>query len=130
MLDSPEGVCPGQVRFEYPATFVLFSNSGPPRWFSRALSSALTLVTIGTIVAAEAVTLRILYTGRATPTEQAVIVWALFLAGFGLIAPVLLEQANSFIGFLPGRYKGAGATSISLALLIGFLALLAYLFAT
>jgi hypothetical protein len=26
MLDSPEGVCPGQARFEYPATFVLFSN--------------------------------------------------------------------------------------------------------
>ena len=26
MLDSPEGVCAGQTRFEYPATFVLFSN--------------------------------------------------------------------------------------------------------
>ena len=26
MLDSPEGVCPGQARFEYPATSVLFSN--------------------------------------------------------------------------------------------------------
>jgi hypothetical protein len=26
MLDSPEGVCAGQVRFEYPATFVLFSS--------------------------------------------------------------------------------------------------------
>jgi hypothetical protein len=26
MLDSPEGVCAGQARFEYPATFVLFSN--------------------------------------------------------------------------------------------------------
>src|SRR5215217_9272113 len=25
MLDSPEGVCPGQARFEYPATSVLFS---------------------------------------------------------------------------------------------------------
>jgi hypothetical protein len=25
MLDSPEGVCPGQAGFEYPATFVLFS---------------------------------------------------------------------------------------------------------
>jgi hypothetical protein len=24
MLDSPEGVCAGQARFEYPATFVLF----------------------------------------------------------------------------------------------------------
>ena len=33
MLDSPDGVCAGQVRFEYPATSVLFSNyfrvSGP-----------------------------------------------------------------------------------------------------
>jgi hypothetical protein len=27
MLDSLEGVCPGQARFEYPATSVLFSNS-------------------------------------------------------------------------------------------------------
>ncbi len=27
MLDSPEDVCAGHVRFEYPATFVLFSNS-------------------------------------------------------------------------------------------------------
>jgi hypothetical protein len=26
MLDSAEGVCPGQARFEYPATSVLFSN--------------------------------------------------------------------------------------------------------
>jgi hypothetical protein len=26
MLDSPEGVCAGQAGFEYPATFVLFSN--------------------------------------------------------------------------------------------------------
>jgi len=26
MLDSPDGVCPGQARFEYPATSVLFSN--------------------------------------------------------------------------------------------------------
>jgi hypothetical protein len=26
MLDSPKGVCAGQARFEYPATFVLFSN--------------------------------------------------------------------------------------------------------
>jgi hypothetical protein len=25
MLDSPEDVCAGQARFEYPATFVLFS---------------------------------------------------------------------------------------------------------
>jgi hypothetical protein len=25
MVDSPEGVCPGQARFEYPATSVLFS---------------------------------------------------------------------------------------------------------
>jgi hypothetical protein len=29
MLDSPEGVCPGQARFEYPATSVLFSNFDP-----------------------------------------------------------------------------------------------------
>ena len=26
MLDLPESVCPGQARFEYPATSVLFSN--------------------------------------------------------------------------------------------------------
>ena len=26
MLDSPKGVCPGQVRFEYPATSVPFSK--------------------------------------------------------------------------------------------------------
>ena len=26
MLDSPEGVCAGQARFEYPATSVLFSK--------------------------------------------------------------------------------------------------------
>jgi hypothetical protein len=26
VLDSPEGVCGGQARFEYPATFVLFSK--------------------------------------------------------------------------------------------------------
>jgi hypothetical protein len=26
MVDSPEGVCPGQARFEYPATSVLFSS--------------------------------------------------------------------------------------------------------
>ncbi len=26
MLDSPEGVCAGRARFEYPATSVLFSN--------------------------------------------------------------------------------------------------------
>jgi hypothetical protein len=26
MLDSSEGVCPGQARFEYPATSVLFSK--------------------------------------------------------------------------------------------------------
>jgi hypothetical protein len=25
MLDSPDGVCAGQARFEYPATSVLFS---------------------------------------------------------------------------------------------------------
>ena len=29
MLDSPEDVCAGQARFEYPATFVLFSISNP-----------------------------------------------------------------------------------------------------
>jgi hypothetical protein len=27
VLDSPESVCAGQARFEYPATFVLFSTS-------------------------------------------------------------------------------------------------------
>ena len=27
MLDSPEDVCAGQARFEYPATSVLFSKS-------------------------------------------------------------------------------------------------------
>jgi hypothetical protein len=27
MLDSPEGVCAGQLGFEYPATSVLFSSS-------------------------------------------------------------------------------------------------------
>jgi hypothetical protein len=27
MLDSPEGVCAGQVGFEYPATSIPFSNS-------------------------------------------------------------------------------------------------------
>jgi hypothetical protein len=26
MLDSPDGVCAGQARFEYPATSVPFSN--------------------------------------------------------------------------------------------------------
>jgi hypothetical protein len=26
MLDSPEDICAGQAWFEYPATFVLFSN--------------------------------------------------------------------------------------------------------
>jgi hypothetical protein len=26
MLDSPDSVCAGQVGFEYPATFVLFSK--------------------------------------------------------------------------------------------------------
>jgi hypothetical protein len=30
MLDSPEGVCPGQARFEYPATSVLFSKQEHP----------------------------------------------------------------------------------------------------
>jgi hypothetical protein len=28
MLDSPDDVCAGQTRFEYPATSVLFSNFG------------------------------------------------------------------------------------------------------
>jgi hypothetical protein len=28
MLDSPEGVCEGQVGFEYPATSVLFKRDG------------------------------------------------------------------------------------------------------
>jgi hypothetical protein len=45
-------------------------NSDPRLWFRRALSSALTLATIGTIVAAEAVALRILYTGRATQRSR------------------------------------------------------------
>jgi hypothetical protein len=27
MLDSPEGVCPGQAGFKYPATSALFSKS-------------------------------------------------------------------------------------------------------
>jgi hypothetical protein len=30
ILDSPEGVCAGQVRFEYAATFVLFSMRSRP----------------------------------------------------------------------------------------------------
>jgi hypothetical protein len=29
VVDSLEGVCAGRARFEYPATFVLFSNFGP-----------------------------------------------------------------------------------------------------
>jgi hypothetical protein len=29
MLDSPEDICAGQARFEYPATFVLFSKCSP-----------------------------------------------------------------------------------------------------
>jgi hypothetical protein len=29
MLDSPEGVCAGQIGFEYPATSVPFSGSTP-----------------------------------------------------------------------------------------------------
>ena len=33
MLDSQEGVSPGQARFEYPATSVLFSNQ---RWCSSS----------------------------------------------------------------------------------------------
>jgi hypothetical protein len=37
MLDSPEGVCPGQVRFEYPATSVLFSNSTDDLRFSSRI---------------------------------------------------------------------------------------------
>jgi hypothetical protein len=28
MLDSPEGVCPGQAQFEYPATSVLLKELG------------------------------------------------------------------------------------------------------
>jgi hypothetical protein len=30
VLESPEGVCAGQAWFEYPATFVLFSNWSLP----------------------------------------------------------------------------------------------------
>ena len=30
MLDSPEGVCAGQLGFEYPATSVLFSMCSHP----------------------------------------------------------------------------------------------------
>jgi hypothetical protein len=30
VLDSPEGVCAGEARSEYPATSVPFSNSSPP----------------------------------------------------------------------------------------------------
>jgi hypothetical protein len=33
MLDLPEGVCPGQARFEYPATSVLFSNLERTTWW-------------------------------------------------------------------------------------------------
>jgi hypothetical protein len=32
ILDSPEGACAGQGRFEYLATFVLFSNLQPTGW--------------------------------------------------------------------------------------------------
>jgi hypothetical protein len=39
MLDSPEGVCPGQTGLEYPATFVPFSNktTGTLGLFTRPL---------------------------------------------------------------------------------------------
>jgi CubicO group peptidase (beta-lactamase class C family) len=49
MLDSSEGVCPGQARFEYPATSVLFSmwwsasatltRRPPPSWWSSSPSA-------------------------------------------------------------------------------------------
>jgi hypothetical protein len=35
MLDSPEGVCPGQGRFEYPATSVLFSTYDWTIWAAK-----------------------------------------------------------------------------------------------
>src|SRR5215216_4906425 len=40
MLDSPEGVCPGQARFEYPATSVLFSRCQPGPLLGRRGSRA------------------------------------------------------------------------------------------
>jgi hypothetical protein len=41
MLDSSEGVCPGQARFEYPATSVLFSNQLGERWLAPLLETLL-----------------------------------------------------------------------------------------
>ena len=38
MLDSPEGVCPGQAGFKYPATSVLFSISPPSRFSAGSTS--------------------------------------------------------------------------------------------
>jgi hypothetical protein len=35
ILDPPEGVCPGQARFEYPATSVPFSTSSRGPWRMR-----------------------------------------------------------------------------------------------
>jgi hypothetical protein len=43
MLDPPERVCAGQAWFEYPATFVLFSNfrsDGRTRPAGRAVRTA------------------------------------------------------------------------------------------
>jgi hypothetical protein len=45
VLDSPEGVCPGQARLEYPATSVLLSNclTGGVLFAGDALALALVL---------------------------------------------------------------------------------------
>jgi hypothetical protein len=39
ILDSPEAVCAGQARFEYPATFVLFSITKAVKWGDATLTS-------------------------------------------------------------------------------------------
>jgi hypothetical protein len=38
MLDSPEGVCPGQAGFKYPATSALFSNWTPGEHLTSTLT--------------------------------------------------------------------------------------------
>ena len=49
MLDSPEGVCAGQTRFEYPATSVLFSITGAIKWGDAIFALAQVTRPVGTL---------------------------------------------------------------------------------
>jgi hypothetical protein len=78
------------------------------------------------VVLGETMTLRVLFTGRASSAQNVVIILAVFLAGLALALPIALRSISDVSDFLPRKYRNIALVAGMTILGFGTWALLLY----